>query len=254
MEIGIAQLLPGFAYDNLTDAQLYNDEIALAIAADELGYDHLWAVEHHFEDYSLCPDNFVYLAHLAAVTKRIKLATGVTILPWNLQPLRVAEKMAMLDVLSKGRAILGLGRGLARREFDTFGIQTLGTTNGQSYGSLGIATPIGYSYTDNNYNAFGIVTGQVSRGYSRNSIGALGWVTTSTWEMMPAPGFDDYGTLTSSQVTGWSGKNGPASITLASTTLAASLFAALDATLALVSSLGPSLLASIGLAPPRTLS
>lgn len=122
MEIGIAQLLPSFAYDNITDSEVYEDEIALAIAADELGFDHLWAVEHHFEDYSLCPDNFVYLAHLAALTKRIKLATGVAILPWNLQPLRVAEKMALLDVLSKGRAILGLGRGLARREFDTFGI------------------------------------------------------------------------------------------------------------------------------------
>ena len=122
MEIGIAQLLPSFAYDNLSDSQLYDDEIALAVAADELGYDHVWAVEHHFEDYSLCPDNFVYLAHVAALTKRIRLATGVAILPWNLQPLRVAEKMAMLDVLSKGRAIMGLGRGLARREFDTFGI------------------------------------------------------------------------------------------------------------------------------------
>ncbi|MBI2802051.1 MAG: LLM class flavin-dependent oxidoreductase [Gammaproteobacteria bacterium] len=122
MEIGIAQVLPSFAYNNLSDAQLYADEIALAVAADELGYDHVWAVEHHFEDYSLCPDNFVYLAHLAARTKRIKLATGAVILPWNLQPLRVAEKMAMLDLLSNGRAILGLGRGLARREFDQFGI------------------------------------------------------------------------------------------------------------------------------------
>ncbi len=122
MEIGIAQLLPSFAYDGITDARVYEEEIALAVAADEFGYDHLWAVEHHFEDYSLCPDNFVYLAHVAALTKRIKLATGAVILPWNLQPLRVAEKMAMLDVLSKGRAILGLGRGLARREFDTFGV------------------------------------------------------------------------------------------------------------------------------------
>lgn len=122
MEIGIAQLMASFAYENLSDADLYTEEITLAVAADELGYDHLWAVEHHFEDYSLCPDNFVYLAHLAARTKRIKLATGAVILPWNLQPLRVAEKMALLDQLSHGRAILGLGRGLARREFDQFGI------------------------------------------------------------------------------------------------------------------------------------
>jgi len=122
MEIGVAQLMPMFAYENLSEAQMYADEIALAVAADRLGYDHLWVVEHHFEDYSLCPDNFVYLAHLAAMTKRIKLATGAVILPWNLQPLRVAEKMALLDQLSNGRAILGMGRGLARREFDQFGI------------------------------------------------------------------------------------------------------------------------------------
>jgi alkanesulfonate monooxygenase SsuD/methylene tetrahydromethanopterin reductase-like flavin-dependent oxidoreductase (luciferase family) len=122
MEIGIAQIMASFAYENVSDAQLYEEEIALAVAADDLDYDHVWAVEHHFEDYSLCPDNFVYLAHLAARTKRIKLATGAVILPWNLQPLRVAEKMALLDQLSNGRAILGVGRGLARREFDQMGI------------------------------------------------------------------------------------------------------------------------------------
>ncbi|MBI4694118.1 MAG: LLM class flavin-dependent oxidoreductase [Gammaproteobacteria bacterium] len=122
MEIGIAQLMASFAYEGLSDHQLYQDELAIAVAAEEHGYDHVWAVEHHFEDYSLCPDNCVYLANVAARTSRIKLATGAVILPWNAQPLRVAEKLALLDQLSGGRAILGLGRGLARREFDQFGI------------------------------------------------------------------------------------------------------------------------------------
>ena len=122
MEIGMVQVMQSWGYDGLTDAQVYEEETKLAIYADELGYDHVWTVEHHFEDYSMCPDNFVYLANLAAKTKRIGLATGACIVPWNLQPLRIAEKAALLDMLSGGRAILGLGRGLSRREFNQFGI------------------------------------------------------------------------------------------------------------------------------------
>src|SRR5690606_9585861 len=51
----------------------------------------------------------------------IRLGTGAVIVPWN-DPLRVAEKMAFLDYLSNGRAVLGLGRGLARREYESFGL------------------------------------------------------------------------------------------------------------------------------------
>ena len=123
MEIGIAQLLPSFGCDSsVTDNQVYHEEVELAALADTMDYDHIWAVEHHFEDYSFCPDNFVYLSHLAARTKRIKLATGAVIVPWHLQPMRIAERAAMLDQLTNGRFMLGLGRGLARREFDQFGI------------------------------------------------------------------------------------------------------------------------------------
>ena len=85
------------------------------------GYDSHWCVEHHFEDYSFCPDNVVYLAHLAAKTRRLRLATGAVILPWN-TPLRVAERVALLDQLSNGRVIFGMGRGLSRREYEQFGI------------------------------------------------------------------------------------------------------------------------------------
>src|SRR3546814_11965207 len=66
-------------------------------------------VEHHFEDYSFCPDNFVVLANLAARTERIGLGTGAVILPWN-DPLRVAEKASLLDHLRGGRLLLGVGR------------------------------------------------------------------------------------------------------------------------------------------------
>ncbi len=122
MEFGVQMIFQSFGYGpEMTDAKVYDEEIRLAILADELGYDHLWPVEHHFEDYSFCPDNTVFLAHIAARTKRIKLGTGAVIIPWN-DPLRVAEKMALLDLLSGGRALFGMGRGLARREYAPFKI------------------------------------------------------------------------------------------------------------------------------------
>ncbi len=122
MEVGMVQIMASFGSQGITDQQVYDEEVRQAVLADELDFDHVWVVEHHFEDYSFCPDNFVYLAHIAARTKRIRLATGAVILPWNIQPLRVAEKAALLDTLSGGRLILGLGRGLSRREFGQFGI------------------------------------------------------------------------------------------------------------------------------------
>ena len=122
MDIGLMQIMQKWGYDGMTDGEVYDEELKLVMAADEHGFDSTWVVEHHFEDYSFCPDNFVYLAYLAAKTKQIKLATGAVIVPWNTQPLRIAEKAALLDQISGGRAILGLGRGLSRREFNQFGV------------------------------------------------------------------------------------------------------------------------------------
>jgi alkanesulfonate monooxygenase SsuD/methylene tetrahydromethanopterin reductase-like flavin-dependent oxidoreductase (luciferase family) len=110
----------------VSDARMWEEEIALGLLAEELGFDSLWAVEHHFEDYAACPDNTQYLSYMAGRTRRITLATGAVILPWN-QPIRVAEKLAMLDQLSGGRVIFGMGRGLARREYEGFGID-MGTS------------------------------------------------------------------------------------------------------------------------------
>lgn len=122
IQIGLCQIAQSFGYDNMSDEVMYEEEIASAVLADELGYDLVSMVEHHFEDYAACPDNFVYLSHLAAKTTRIKLMTGAVIVPWNEQPLRVAEKAALLDNLSGGRLVLGLGRGLSRFEYAQMGI------------------------------------------------------------------------------------------------------------------------------------
>jgi len=129
--------MQSWGYDEMSDSEVYDEELKLAVAADKQGYDSVWVVEHHFEDYSFCPDNFVYLAHLAGRTEKIRLATGAVIVPWNSQPLRVAEKAALLDQLSNGRMILGLGRGLSRREFDAFGVDM-----GESRERFDEATPM----------------------------------------------------------------------------------------------------------------
>lgn len=137
MEVGMVMMMQGFGYEGLSDDDVYREEIQLALQAEDLGFDHIWCVEHHFEDYSFCPDNFVMLSYLAAKTSTIRLALGAVILPWNVQPVRVAEKVAMLDHLSEGRAMLGFGRGLARVEFETMGVDM-----GESRGRFDESAPL----------------------------------------------------------------------------------------------------------------
>ena len=70
MEIGILQVMQSWGYDGITDAQVYDEELKLAMRADELTYDSTWVVEHHFEDYAFCPDNFVTRGQMAAFLHR----------------------------------------------------------------------------------------------------------------------------------------------------------------------------------------
>jgi alkanesulfonate monooxygenase SsuD/methylene tetrahydromethanopterin reductase-like flavin-dependent oxidoreductase (luciferase family) len=117
MQVGLQ-----LGYQNLhgiADADFFRKETQLAVEAEAMGFDYVAPVEHHFTDYAMCPDNFQVLTHIAAKTKTIKLMTGAVILPWN-DPLRVVEKTIMLDILSEGRMLLGMGRGAARREFKAF--------------------------------------------------------------------------------------------------------------------------------------
>jgi alkanesulfonate monooxygenase SsuD/methylene tetrahydromethanopterin reductase-like flavin-dependent oxidoreductase (luciferase family) len=122
MRVGVQMVFQSYGYgEDVGDGQVVAEEVRLGVLADELGFDALWPVEHHFEDYAFCPDNTVFLANMAARTQRILLGTGAVILPWN-DPLRVAEKISLLDHLAGGRVLFGVGRGLARREYDGFGI------------------------------------------------------------------------------------------------------------------------------------
>ena len=112
MKVGLQQVFQNHGRQ-VPDGQLIAEEIELGLLAEQAGFDELWPVEHHFTDYASCPDNTQFLSYMAARTTRIKLATGAVILPWN-QPIRVAEKLSLLDHLAEGRAVFGMGRGLAR--------------------------------------------------------------------------------------------------------------------------------------------
>ena len=120
MEVGLQTIFSSFGWDeSMTDAQVYAEEVKMAKQAEGLGFDAIWPVEHHFFDYSFCPDNIEFLSYMAGCTQTIALGTAAVILPWN-DPVRVAEKISMLDHLSDGRVKFGMGRGLSRREFIPF--------------------------------------------------------------------------------------------------------------------------------------
>ena len=119
MEVGLQLIFSSYGWEDVSDATVYAQELAMAELAEDLGFDAVWPTEHHFFDYSFCPDNLELLAYVAGRTNRIGLGTAAVILPWN-DPLRVAEKVAMLDLVSGGRVRFGMGRGLSQREFAPF--------------------------------------------------------------------------------------------------------------------------------------
>jgi alkanesulfonate monooxygenase SsuD/methylene tetrahydromethanopterin reductase-like flavin-dependent oxidoreductase (luciferase family) len=104
--------------------QLVQDALAQVELADRLGLDYAWAVEHHFlEEYSHCSASDVFLAAAAARTKRIRLGHGIRqVIPNYNHPARTAEAIAMLDLVSNGRAELGIGEGATRLELGGFNI------------------------------------------------------------------------------------------------------------------------------------
>ena len=87
---------------------------------EELGYDAVWFGEHHYSGYSFGSPPLMAMA-AAARTKRIRLGTGVSLVPLH-HPIRLAEEYAMLDVLSQGRLEYGIGRGFIKYAYEVFGV------------------------------------------------------------------------------------------------------------------------------------
>ncbi|CAM5363881.1 hypothetical protein SVIOM74S_01599 [Streptomyces violarus] len=104
--------------DPLAEHKALMEETEYVIQADKSGFKYAWASEHHFlDEYSHLSANDVFLGYLAHATERIHLGSGIfnPLAPVN-HPVKVAEKVAMLDHLSKGRFEFGSGRGAGSHE------------------------------------------------------------------------------------------------------------------------------------------
>lgn len=119
MKVGLAMNI--LTVEGTSDASIYQDHLALGDLAEPLGFQSLWALEHHFTGYSMSPNPLQLLSYFAGRTKRLELGTAVIVLPWH-DPVRVAEEIALLDVLSGGRCLFGFGRGAASVEYAGFRI------------------------------------------------------------------------------------------------------------------------------------
>jgi alkanesulfonate monooxygenase SsuD/methylene tetrahydromethanopterin reductase-like flavin-dependent oxidoreductase (luciferase family) len=110
------------AFGGRDESQVFHDTLAELELADRLGYRTAWLVEHHFMpeySHSAAPD--LFLACAAARTERLRLGHAIVPLPYH-HPLLVAERVATLDILSRGRVEFGFGRGFSPLEYEMFGV------------------------------------------------------------------------------------------------------------------------------------
>lgn len=119
MKVGISLSMLG--QEGRPDVAVCREHLALGDLAEPLGFDSLFALEHHFTGYSMSPSPLQLLTYFAGRTKRIQLGTSVIVLPWH-DPIRVAEQIALLDILCNGRCLFGFGRGAASVEYAGFRI------------------------------------------------------------------------------------------------------------------------------------
>jgi natural product biosynthesis luciferase-like monooxygenase protein len=119
MKLGMLHLFENPA--GKTEHEVIKEQMELMYEAETLGFDSVWPAEHHFTEYGYCASPQVSLAAVAARTKRIRLGTGVVVLPFH-NPVRVAEDFAFLDLMSDGRVDLGVGRGYQPGEYAGFGL------------------------------------------------------------------------------------------------------------------------------------
>ena len=111
--------LMGYRDRGVTTQQVMSDTVNLVKLAEQGGFETTWFAEHHFSNYCVCPSPLMMAAHCAALTDRIKLATGIVVLPLY-EPARLIAEIGMVDALSDGRLVLGVGSGYQPFEFDRF--------------------------------------------------------------------------------------------------------------------------------------
>ncbi len=120
MKVGVLQFF-GWRDRSIPLPDVYERAMARMEVMDRTGYDAVWLAEHHFTGYSVCPSVHVMAAHIAARTRKLRIGTAVTLAAFY-HPLRIAEEIALLDVLTGGRINWGAGRGFDPREFEIFGV------------------------------------------------------------------------------------------------------------------------------------
>lgn len=101
------------------DSEIFHEMIEQTRLAESIGFDISWFGEHHFSSYSVCPSPLVAAAYCAGHTERIRLGTGVLVLPLY-DPVRVLQEIAMVDAMSNGRLVVGVGTGYQPYEFQRF--------------------------------------------------------------------------------------------------------------------------------------
>lgn len=119
MEFGIFNLM-GYRSTGSSTREILNEAVELTKIADQGGIGISWFAEHHFSNYGICASPLLMAAHCAPQTKNIKLATGILVLPLY-SPARVISEIAMVDSLSEGRLVVGIGTGYQPFEFERFG-------------------------------------------------------------------------------------------------------------------------------------
>lgn len=117
MKFGIMNLFPAEGSDH----EVFHQTLEEIELADDLGFDSVWLAEHHFSRYGLLGNPLNFGMAVAARTKRITIGTAVLVLPFY-DPIRLAEDIAAIDVLSRGRVEIGVGRGYQPSEFQGFGV------------------------------------------------------------------------------------------------------------------------------------
>jgi alkanesulfonate monooxygenase SsuD/methylene tetrahydromethanopterin reductase-like flavin-dependent oxidoreductase (luciferase family) len=120
MKVGVLQFF-GWLDRSVPLPSIYAMALERIVTMDTAGYDAVWLAEHHFTSFSVCPSVHMMGVMAAARTKRLRIGTGVSLAPFY-NPLRLAEEVALLDVLSGGRVNWGAGRGFESGEFKAFGI------------------------------------------------------------------------------------------------------------------------------------